>query len=65
MLYYFGIQGCSLYFLLILCVLMQLIFVYVEIDNEEVGKPVSEYFGVNGNGPEVIFFITSNIFIFK
>lgn len=44
---------------------MQLIFVYVEIDNEEVGKPVSEYFGINGNGPEVIFFITSDIFIFK
>ncbi|KAF6167883.1 hypothetical protein GIB67_027661 [Kingdonia uniflora] len=32
----------------------KLIFVYVEIDNEDVGKPVSEYFGVNGDGPEVI-----------
>ncbi|KAA0033692.1 protein disulfide isomerase-like protein precursor [Cucumis melo var. makuwa] len=32
----------------------KLIFVYVEIDNEEVGKPVSEYFGINGNGPEVL-----------
>lgn len=26
---------------------MQLICVYVETDNEDVGKPVSDYFGVN------------------
>lgn len=44
---------------------MQLIFVHVEIDNEDVGKPVSEYFGISGNGPQVIFFffISSLIFI--
>lgn len=34
---------------------LQLIFVYVEMDNEEVGKPVSDYFGVTGNSPKVIF----------
>lgn len=38
---------------------MQLIFVHVEIDNEDVGKPVSEYFGISGNGPQVIFFFFS------
>ncbi|XP_038895600.1 protein disulfide isomerase-like 1-4 [Benincasa hispida] len=32
----------------------KLIFVYVEIDNEDVGKPVSEYFGISGNGPQVL-----------
>lgn len=42
---------------------MQLIFVHVEIDNEDVGKPVSEYFGISGNGPQVIFFITPPISI--
>lgn len=34
---------------------LQLIFVYVEMDNEDVGKPVSDYFGVSGSGPKVIF----------
>lgn len=33
---------------------LQLIFVYVEMDNEDVGKPVSDYFGVSGSGPKVI-----------
>lgn len=33
--------------------LLQLIFVYVERDNEDVGKPVSDYFGVTGYGPKV------------
>ena len=42
---------------------MQIIFVYVEIDNEDVGKPVSEYFGISGNDPQVIFFIISPISI--
>lgn len=32
---------------------MQIIFIYVEIDNEDVGKPVAEYFGVSGDGPNV------------
>lgn len=32
----------------------KLIFVHVEIDNEDVGKPVSEYFGISGNGPQVL-----------
>nr|XP_016509588.1 PREDICTED: protein disulfide isomerase-like 1-4 [Nicotiana tabacum] len=33
---------------------LQLISVYVEIDNEDVGKPVSEYFGVSGDAPRVL-----------
>lgn len=33
---------------------MQLIFVYVELDNEDVGKPVADYFGIAGNAPTVI-----------
>ncbi|WOL09609.1 hypothetical protein Cni_G18362 [Canna indica] len=32
----------------------KLIFVYVEMDNEDVGKPVSEYFGVAGDAPQVL-----------
>ncbi|RRT47394.1 hypothetical protein B296_00030081 [Ensete ventricosum] len=32
---------------------LKLIFVYVEMDNEDVGKPVSDYFGVTGDGPQV------------
>ncbi|CAJ1955965.1 unnamed protein product [Sphenostylis stenocarpa] len=32
----------------------KLIFVYVELDNEDVGKPVSEYFGISGNAPKVL-----------
>ncbi|OVA18085.1 Thioredoxin [Macleaya cordata] len=32
----------------------KLIFVYVEIDDIDVGRPVSHYFGVNGDGPKVI-----------
>lgn len=35
--------------------LLQLIFVYVQMDNEDVGKPVSEYFGITGEAPKVIF----------
>lgn len=38
---------------------LQLIFVHVEMDNEDVGKPVSEYFGVSGDDPKVIFSILS------
>ncbi|XP_068665177.1 protein disulfide isomerase-like 1-4 [Aristolochia californica] len=32
----------------------KLIFVYVEMDNEDVGKPVSDYFGITGTGPTVL-----------
>ncbi|KAI9196083.1 hypothetical protein LWI28_020937 [Acer negundo] len=32
----------------------KLIFVYVEMDNEDVGKPVSEYFGVTGDAARVL-----------
>ncbi|XP_077252921.1 protein disulfide isomerase-like 1-4 [Tasmannia lanceolata] len=32
----------------------KLIFVSVEMDNEDVGKPVSDYFGVTGDGPSVL-----------
>ncbi|KAJ4978328.1 hypothetical protein NE237_009108 [Protea cynaroides] len=32
----------------------KLVFIYVEMDNEEVGKPVSEFFGVTGDGPHVL-----------
>ncbi|CAM8879171.1 unnamed protein product [Rhodiola kirilowii] len=35
---------------------INLIFVYVESDNEDVGKPVSEYFGVTGDAPKVVAF---------
>lgn len=33
--------------------MLQLIFVSVDLDNEEYGKPVAEYFGVSENGPKV------------
>ncbi|XP_020584852.1 protein disulfide isomerase-like 1-4 [Phalaenopsis equestris] len=32
----------------------KLIFVYVEMDNEDIGKPVSDYFGVTGDGPKLL-----------
>lgn len=32
----------------------KLIFVYVDIDNEEVGKPVADYFGVTEDAPKVL-----------
>ncbi|XP_057485755.1 protein disulfide isomerase-like 1-4 [Actinidia eriantha] len=32
----------------------KLVFVYVEMDNEDVGKPVSDYFGVAGDAPRVL-----------
>ncbi|KAM7502083.1 hypothetical protein LguiB_000987 [Lonicera macranthoides] len=32
----------------------KLIFVYVEMDNEDVGRPVADYFGVTGDAPQVI-----------
>lgn len=32
----------------------KLIFVYMEMDNEDIGQPVSDYFGVSGDGPSVL-----------
>ncbi|KAE9585752.1 hypothetical protein Lal_00010211 [Lupinus albus] len=32
----------------------KLIFIYVELDNEDFGKPVAEYFGINGDAPKVL-----------
>ncbi|KAF7154764.1 hypothetical protein RHSIM_Rhsim01G0216900 [Rhododendron simsii] len=32
----------------------KLIFVYVEMDNEDVGRPVADYFGVTGDSPQII-----------
>ncbi|OMO67473.1 Thioredoxin [Corchorus capsularis] len=32
----------------------KLIFVYVQVDNEDFGKPVAEYFGVSGDGPNIL-----------
>ncbi|XP_011089301.1 protein disulfide isomerase-like 1-4 [Sesamum indicum] len=32
----------------------KLIFVYVQVDNEDVGKPVADYFGVAGDSPKVL-----------
>ncbi|RDX70813.1 Protein disulfide isomerase-like 1-4, partial [Mucuna pruriens] len=32
----------------------KLIFVHVEMDNEDVGKPVADYFGITGNAPKVL-----------
>ncbi|XP_057954984.1 protein disulfide isomerase-like 1-4 [Malania oleifera] len=32
----------------------KLIFVYVEMDKEEVGKPVSDFFGITGDAPRVL-----------
>lgn len=34
---------------------LQIIFVSVEKDNEEIGEPVCAYFGVTGEGPQVNF----------
>ncbi|XP_052185034.1 protein disulfide isomerase-like 1-4 [Diospyros lotus] len=32
----------------------KLLFVYVEMDDEDVGRPVAEFFGITGNSPKVI-----------
>lgn len=34
---------------------MQLVFVHVEMDDPDTGKPVAEYFGVEENAPKVLF----------
>jgi hypothetical protein len=36
---------------------MQLLFVFVERDNEEVGEPVANYFGITGQETTVMSFI--------
>ncbi|PSS14395.1 Protein disulfide isomerase-like [Actinidia chinensis var. chinensis] len=38
----------------------KLIFVYVEMDNEEVGMPVADYFGITGNSQKVIGYSGNN-----
>ncbi|KAF2284658.1 hypothetical protein GH714_028868 [Hevea brasiliensis] len=38
----------------------QLVFVYVELDNEDVGKPVADYFGITGNAPTVLAYTGNN-----
>ncbi|XP_057448991.1 protein disulfide isomerase-like 1-4 [Lotus japonicus] len=38
----------------------KLIFVHVEMDNEDVGKPVADYFGITGNAPKVVAFAGNN-----
>ncbi|KAL9244557.1 hypothetical protein vseg_018326 [Gypsophila vaccaria] len=32
----------------------KIIFVYVQLDNEDTGKPVADYFGITGDAPKVI-----------
>ncbi|KAK8683582.1 hypothetical protein V6N13_039639 [Hibiscus sabdariffa] len=32
----------------------KLIFVYVQVDNEDFGRPVADYFGVTGDGPKIL-----------
>ncbi|GMI97009.1 PROTEIN DISULFIDE ISOMERASE 2, ARABIDOPSIS THALIANA PROTEIN DISULFIDE ISOMERASE 2, PDI-like 1-4 [Hibiscus trionum] len=34
----------------------KLIFVYVQLDNEDYGRPVADYFGVTGDGPKILAF---------
>jgi len=34
-------------------IFLQLMFVYVERDNEDYGKPVADYFGIVGDAPLV------------
>ncbi|CAL0304080.1 unnamed protein product [Lupinus luteus] len=38
----------------------KLIFVHVEMDNEDVGKPVADYFGITGSAPKVLAFAGNN-----
>lgn len=45
--------------------LLQLIFVHVELDNEDVGKPISEFFGISGSAPKVILSFPSVFSFFK
>ncbi|KAI7745640.1 hypothetical protein M8C21_002726 [Ambrosia artemisiifolia] len=32
----------------------KLIFVYVDLDNEDVGKPIADYFGITEEAPKVV-----------
>ncbi|XP_058101786.1 protein disulfide isomerase-like 1-4 isoform X2 [Magnolia sinica] len=38
----------------------KLVFVYVQKDNEDIGRPVSDYFGVTGDGPNLLGYEGSN-----
>jgi hypothetical protein len=40
---------------------MQLLFVFVERDNEEVGEPVANYFGITGQETTVMPLIYCNL----
>ncbi|GAA0158317.1 chaperone [Lithospermum erythrorhizon] len=35
----------------------KLLFVHIQVDNKEDGRPVAEYFGVSGNAPKVIGYL--------
>ncbi|KAG6415411.1 hypothetical protein SASPL_122822 [Salvia splendens] len=37
----------------------KLIFVYVDVGNEDVGKPVADYFGITGDDPKVLGYVAS------
>ena len=37
---------------------LQLTFFYVEMDNQDIGKQVLDYFGVSGDSPRVRYFYT-------
>ena len=43
---------------------MQLLFVFVERDNEEVGEPVANYFGITGQETTVMALILAAMFIY-
>ncbi|GER57713.1 protein disulfide isomerase [Striga asiatica] len=38
----------------------KIVFVHVEVDNEEVGKPVAEYFGITEDAPKVLGYAGSD-----
>ncbi|CAJ2654413.1 protein disulfide isomerase-like 1-4-like [Trifolium pratense] len=38
----------------------KLVFVHVEMDNEDDGKPVADYFGISGNTPKVLAFTAND-----
>ena len=44
---------------------LQIVFVYVEMDNEDIGRPVADYFGVTGDAPKVLSPTCSKTVLFK
>ncbi|RYR23257.1 hypothetical protein Ahy_B03g068510 isoform A [Arachis hypogaea] len=38
----------------------KLVFVHVDMDNEDAGKPVASFFGITGKGPKVLAYIGNN-----